>query len=215
VPKVVDHDARRQELAEATRRVVRRAGVEGATVRAVAAEAGWSPGSLRYYFPAQSELFAFAMELVVDRVRERISALEPAGEVRAAVERALEQVLPLDAERKMEMEVWLAFWARAQADAALRAQRDETHRALRLFVRRSLVALAEAGLMPSERSLEVETSRLHALLDGLALHGVTSSETTTPRRMRAALRAHLDALAVAQPADASSDRRRSKDGPSH
>jgi AcrR family transcriptional regulator len=195
VPKVVDHDERRQELAEATRRVIRREGVEAATVRAVAAEAGWSAGALRHYFPAQGELLAFAMELVVDRVRERIGAVQPGGDVRAAVEHRLEQVLPLDAERRMEMEVWLAFWSRAQADAGLRAQRDETHRALRLLVRRCLAALAEAGLTRADRSLEVETTRLHALLDGLALHGVTSPETTTPRRMRAALRSHLDALA--------------------
>jgi AcrR family transcriptional regulator len=196
VPKVVDHDARRQELAEATRRVVQRDGIEGATVRAVAAEAGWSPGSLRHYFPAQSELLAFAMELVANRVHERIVRLEPAGDVRASVERLLEQVLPVDAERRMEMEVWLAFWARAQADAGLRAQREETHQALRLFVRHCLGVLAEAGLMRPELSLEVETSRLHALLDGLALHGVTAPQTTTPRRMRATLRAHLDALAL-------------------
>jgi AcrR family transcriptional regulator len=206
VPKVVDHDARRQELAEATRRVVHRDGIEGATVRAVAAEAGWSPGSLRYYFPAQSGLLAFAMELVADRVRERIVTLDRAGDLRTVVERALEQVVPLDAERRMEMEVWLAFWARAQFDADLRAQREETHQALRLLVRDCLAALAEAGLMRPELSLEVETSRLHALLDGLALHGVTSPETTTPRRMRATLRAHLDALTV------DDDRRRSDAG---
>jgi AcrR family transcriptional regulator len=199
VPKVVDHDARRQELAEATRRVVRRDGIERATVRAIAAEAGWSPGSLRYYFPAQSELLAFAMELVADGVRERIAAVEIAGDARTAVERLLEQVLPLDAERRMEMEVWLAFWARAQADPDLRAQREETHQALRLFVRRCLVVLREAGLTSPELSLAVETSRLHALLDGLALHGVASPETTTPRRMRAALRAHLDALRGGSP----------------
>jgi AcrR family transcriptional regulator len=196
VPKVVDHDVRREELAEATRRVVLRDGIEGATVRAVAAEAGWSPGSLRHYFPTQRELLAFAMEQVAHRVGERIAALESGGDVRAIVERLLEQVLPLDAERRMEMEVWLAFWALAQADAGLRAQRGETHRALRLFVRRCLVVLAEAGLTRPELSLEAETSRLHALLDGLALHGVTSPDTTTPRRIRAALRAHLDALAA-------------------
>jgi BetI-type transcriptional repressor, C-terminal len=69
------------------------------------------------------------------------------------------------------------------------------HEALRGLVRRGLDALAEAGLVRPERSLEVETSRLHALVDGLALHGVTSPETMTPRRMRNVLRAHLAALA--------------------
>jgi AcrR family transcriptional regulator len=195
MPKLVDHEARRRELVDAAWRVIQRGGVEGATVREIAAEAGCSPGSLRYYFPAQDELLGFAMEVVADRVRERIATLEPGGDVRDAVERLLEQVLPLDEERRTEMEVWLAFSAGAQADAKLRAQRDETHKALRRFVRRTIDALADAGLMRLELSRELETSRLHALIDGLALHGVTSPETMTPRRMRKVLRAHLDALA--------------------
>jgi AcrR family transcriptional regulator len=195
VPKLVDHDTRRQELARATWAVVHRDGIAGATVRAVAAEAGWSAGALRYYFPSQAELIGFAMGLVAARVQERVAALAPVADIRADVERRLEQVLPLDAERLAEMEVWLAFWAHAQADPDLRAQREETQRALRSFVRSCLAALAEAGRMRPQLSLEAETSRLHALVDGLAVHGVTGPGHMTPRRMRAALRSHLDALA--------------------
>jgi BetI-type transcriptional repressor, C-terminal len=46
-----------------------------------------------------------------------------------------------------------------------------------------------------ELSRELETTRLHALVDGLGLHGVTNPETMTPRRMRKVLRAHLASLA--------------------
>jgi AcrR family transcriptional regulator len=194
LPKVVDHDARRRQLAEATWVVVHRDGIGGASVRAVAAEAGWSPGALRYYFPTQAGLVGFAMELVADRVRMRVAALKPAEDIRVDVEQRLEQVLPLDAERRTEMEVWLAFWAHAQSDPDLRAPRVETQRALRLFVRRCLASLSEAGYTRPNLSLAVETSRLHALLDGLALHGVADGEAMTPRRMRTALRAHLDSL---------------------
>jgi AcrR family transcriptional regulator len=195
MPKLVDHNARRRELADATWRVVRRGGVERATVREVAAEAGCSPGSLRYYFPAQAELIGFAMDVVAERVRARIATVEPGGDVRLAVERLLEQVLPLDDERRTEGEVWLAFAARAQSDSALREQRDATHKALGLFVRRCVDALAEAGVVRPELSRELEASRLHALVDGLAVHGITSPETMTPRRMRKVLRAHLATLA--------------------
>lgn len=195
MPKLVDHAERRRELADATWRVVRRGGVEGATVREVAAEAGCSPGSLRYYFPAQAELIGFAMEAVADRVRERIASLEPPKDVRAAVQQLLEQVLPLDDERRTEMDVWLAFSMRAQADADLREQRDETYADLRNLVRGCVDALAEAGLMRKDLSRELETTRLHALVDGLALHGVTNPETMTPRRMRNVLRSHLASLA--------------------
>jgi hypothetical protein len=70
----------------------------------------------------------------------------------------------------------------------------ETQRALRLFVRRCLASLSDAGYTRPQFSLAVETIRLHALLDGLALHGVADSEAVTPRRMRTALRTHLDSL---------------------
>jgi AcrR family transcriptional regulator len=195
MPKLVDHDARRRELADATWRVVRRGGVERATVREVAAEAGHSPGSLRYYFPAQAELIAFAMEVVADRVRERIERLEPGADALAAVERLLEQILPLDEERRIEGEVWLAFSARAQSDPTLRAQRDAMHEALRTFVRQCVDGLAEAGLVRPELSRQLEAFRLHALVDGLALHGIVSPATMTPRRQREVLRAHLASLA--------------------
>jgi AcrR family transcriptional regulator len=195
VPKLVDHEERRQELVDAAWRVIHREGVEGATVREIAAEADCSPGSLRYYFPTQAELLAFAMELVAERVRERVEALEPVADVRAGVQRALEEVLPLDEERLTEMEIWIAFSARAQVDENLRRQREETHMALRQFIRTCIDALAGAGLMHRDHSRELETNRLHALVDGLALHGVTSPETMTPRRARRVLRAHLAALA--------------------
>ena len=197
MPKLVDHDVRRRELVDATWRVVHRGGVGQATVRAVAAEAGCSPGSLRHYFPAQAELIAFAMEVVSERVRERITALEPHGEVGAAVEQLLEQVLPLDDERRTEMEVWLAFSARAQADAALRAQRDEMHQALHAFVRGCVDALSEAGLLRGGLTPELEVDRLHALIDGLALHGIADPVTMSPDRTREVLRCHLASLSRA------------------
>jgi DNA-binding transcriptional regulator YbjK len=73
VPKVVDPVARRQEVAEAVLRVVRRDGLEQASVRNVAREAGLSMGSLRHYFASQSELMVFAFRTVVDRIESRLA----------------------------------------------------------------------------------------------------------------------------------------------
>ena len=63
MPKLVDHDQRRREIAAALTRLIVRVGVEGASVRAVAAEAGWSMGAVRYYFGTQEELLRFAVTL--------------------------------------------------------------------------------------------------------------------------------------------------------
>ena len=187
MPKQVDHAERRRELAEALWRLIMREGIEAASVRRVAAEAGWSTGSLRHYFEGQSDLLAFAMELVTQRVGERIAALATEPDLRVQSERLLGQLLPLDEERRAEMQVWLAFTMRAVVDPALRGVRDAAHVQLRALCRDVVKALGAA-----DDALEAE--RLHALVDGLALHAVLAPEHMTPARQRALLAAHLDAL---------------------
>ncbi|MEU6429969.1 TetR/AcrR family transcriptional regulator [Microbispora sp. NPDC046973] len=196
MPKIVDHRVRREEIAEALWRVVRRDGVGAATVRSIAAEAGWSPSALRHYFSTQAELLAFAMEHVITRVRARIETTDFQGPVRVAVRRLLEELLPMDAERRAEAEVWLQLTARAQGDPAatdwLRRADDGVGEAATLAVR----ALAEEGELAARRDAAFEAARLHALIDGLTVHVLARPESMPPERMSAVLAAHLEDLAT-------------------
>jgi AcrR family transcriptional regulator len=178
VPKVVDHEERRAELAGAVWRLVMREGIDAASIRRVAAEAGWSAGSLRHYFETQSELLRFAMELVIQRVSERVQALGEDAEPRAL----LHQVLPLDDERRAEMQVWLAFTTQALVDPGLGELRDAAHAALRDLCAR---AAGEEG---------AAAESLHALVDGLALHAVLAPAVTTPERQVELLDAYLSGV---------------------
>jgi AcrR family transcriptional regulator len=193
VPKIVDHEQRRQELGQAVWRIIRRDGVDQASVRTVAMEAGWSPGALRHYFASQSELLAFAMRLVVERVEDRVGALDTAADPRESVEQVLRELLPLDNERRAENEVWLAFTARALIDPELRAQHDEVHDALQQACERALETLAA----PSGPATALQVEQLHALIDGLAVHTALRPDLMPPERIIAVLRLHLDTLARA------------------
>jgi AcrR family transcriptional regulator len=200
MPRAVDHAQRRTELAEATWRVIRRDGVEGASVREVAREAGLSMGSLRYFFDNQDGLLRFAMQEVLRRVRARFEADAPARD--AAIERGkgrevvvdmLEQVMPLDDERVAEAQVWQAFAPRALIDPQMRALRRQADDEVRELCRQCLRILRGFGLMEQRRSVAHETERLWALVDGLTLHILT--EHTSPRTARQALRRHVAELA--------------------
>ena len=102
MPKIVDHDARRAEIVAAVWRVIERSGMDGATVRSVAAEAGVSPGSLRYYFSDQGELVLFAAEAMTQRVVHRLEAHPTDGDGLVRAIRVLEEMLPLDEDRRAE-----------------------------------------------------------------------------------------------------------------
>lgn len=197
MPKIVDHAARREEIAEALWRVVRQDGIRAASVRTIAAESGWSAGAVRYYFPDQDGLLSFAMDLVTRRVTARIDALEPRGTPTAIVLRYLEEVLPLDAERRAEFDIWMAFVAQAQAESgagSLRAHVETVHNDLRSLCERLLSSLATERLLKEGLDVRREAERLHALLDGLALHATIQPEHTTAARLRQLMRTHLETL---------------------
>ncbi len=193
----IDTHARRRELGEALWRVVVREGIEAASVRKVAAEAGVSAGSLRHVFPSQSELLAFAMQLIVEDVASRVAAVGDSGAVRQTVEQRLRTLLALDPASRAAFDVWLAFATRACVDESLRPLRHETHARVRGLCRESLEALREDGQTRAGLDVDYESERLHALIDGIAMHATVDPETTTAARQIALLSRHLDSLTQA------------------
>ncbi|WP_121008216.1 TetR/AcrR family transcriptional regulator [Saccharothrix australiensis] len=194
MPKVVDAEARRRVVAEAVFRVVRAQGLDQASLRNVAEEAGLAVGSVRHYFADHDELLAFALEELVGRVDRRVMAR--VARVRAAstpeerfagVEGLLGELLPLDPDRHDEAVIWLEFSHAARTRPALRPAARRIHEGIRMVVGR---VLASAGVP----DVPVETERLAALLDGLAVDAVLQPDLTTPDLMRAVLRRHLAGL---------------------
>lgn len=201
MPRTVDHAQRRTELAEAVWRVIRRDGVERASVREVAREANLSMGSLRYFFDSQDGLLHFAMEEILRRAQARVEA--GAAERETAARRGkgvevmvglLEQVMPFDDERLAEARVWLAFASRSLVDPQMQDLRRAADVAVRELCRQCLDGLQALGLLASPRGLAHETERLWALVDGLTLHLVTGH--TSRRAARQTLRRHLAELAT-------------------
>ncbi|WP_230395057.1 TetR/AcrR family transcriptional regulator [Plantactinospora alkalitolerans] len=194
MPKIVDEEIRRTQLAEAVWRVVRRDGLQQASVRNVAQEAGLSAGSLRNSFASQSDLMVFAMRLVGERIRIRLDAVDPTGDPAEFVRRIIAEMLPLDAERRTECEVWLAFSARSLVDPALRPLREQTHHLLTQVFTNLVDRLAEAGLIRAGLDRQLEADRLYVLTDGLILHGVLHGEPAHGGRASAIVTAHLAEL---------------------
>lgn len=168
MPKVVDHAAREVAIAEAAWAVLRERGIQGLSVRNVAAASGLAVGSLRRSFPTQRSLLRFCIQLVVSRAGERIRALQPLADPLAQAEQVLAQVLPLDGQRRLEMEVWLALSVGSLSDPELREECHENDAALAALCLRLMRELAE-GELGAALDPEREASRLHALIDGLAL----------------------------------------------
>lgn len=196
MPRLVDAQDRRADVAGAVWRVVAREGLDAASVRTVAAEAGLSAGSLRHWFATQSDLHAFAMGLVVERIRARAGGLVLPHDPLGAATLVLEQFLPLDAERALESEVWLAFTARSPVEQRLRSVREAAYDELFDVCRHQVLSIlgGTAAGGAGAATVDAETHRLYALVDGLLLHGVVRPQRATPEVLRSVLRSHLEQL---------------------
>ncbi|WP_031518212.1 TetR/AcrR family transcriptional regulator [Streptomyces sp. NRRL F-5123] len=197
MPKVVDHEERRAELAGALWRVALREGFDAVSVRSVARESGWSAGALRHYFADKTAMVLFAVDHAVAAVRERVAAANAAAGALSPefVQTHLEQLLPLDDERRLESEAWFALVVLAHRDPAAAERRAEVDDLIRDSVESAVAALAELGRLGEGRVLAAEAARLHALLDGLVLQLLARPTRLTPPRARALLAGHLADLA--------------------
>ncbi|WP_068621781.1 TetR/AcrR family transcriptional regulator [Paenibacillus tuaregi] len=194
MPKIVDHEKQKQLLAEATWRIICRHGIQQASVRHIAKEAHMSVGSLRHYFASQSDLFAYSMQLVSERVEKRIQSISFNGPPLEDMKKVLYQLLPIDEESRSEMEVWIAFTTKALSDPALKALNNAVYEKMRFGIQSIVEALISHNLAQPGLDPELETARLHALIDGLAMHAVISPATMSSERMQLLVSQHLDAL---------------------
>jgi AcrR family transcriptional regulator len=188
MPRVIDADHRRRTVTEAAWRVLVRDGLTELSVRKVAAEAGLPPSSLRYTFPTQASVREAAVDLLLERLSQRAAAAALEG---SPVERAramLHELLPLDRERRIEMEVSLALGAMAMTDVALQRSHQRALQAVREVCGRALQIVGA-----SSRELPM----MHALVDGLALHLVQQSPQNDPAWAVDVLDAQVDRVSAA------------------
>ncbi|WP_344248178.1 TetR/AcrR family transcriptional regulator [Isoptericola hypogeus] len=187
MPSRLDREERRRQVSEAAWRVLVRDGLEALSVRNVAAEAGLPQSSLRYTFPTVATVRERAVALVVERLTERVDAVDPErGDWGRAV---LLELLPLDDERRTEMEVYLALGTAAMTDPSLR----DAHRAAQSGVRD--VCVRALGALAGRAARDVEVRQVHALVDGLALHLVRQDPGADVAWAVEVLDAHLAQLA--------------------
>jgi AcrR family transcriptional regulator len=207
VPKIVDAAARRQEVVEAVFRIIAADGLERASLREVADEAGLAVGSVRHYFASSEDLLVHSFGVVVDRVtgrlagsREHLGSLAPGTqEHRDGVLTLLGQFLPLDEERAVDACVWMAFKNAARIRPFLAAEADRSHRAVAAVVGWLIMELRapwQAGVDDGEaqQSLVTEAERLLATLDGLTMHALLQPEWMTAEMCRDVLASHLESL---------------------
>ncbi|QTX05375.1 TetR/AcrR family transcriptional regulator [Agromyces archimandritae] len=195
MPRIVDKDARRDEIIDVTWRIIEREGVDAVTLRRVAAEQGLANGAVKPYFASKDELLEAAYLRAFARTNERAEAA--IGELAGleALRRLAAEIMPLDEERRTEARIVVAFWERAVSNERL-ARIYRTHTCAWLGeLARHLAAARDAGEVTASTPDTVVLDRLMWMMTGLQAMSRLAPELASPERQRAALDELLDGLA--------------------
>ena len=184
-------DERRASLVEACARVLACEGAAGASVRAIAVEAGVSPGLIGHYFGGVDALVAATYAHVEARVAEaldqavRDAGADPRARLDAYVSASL---LPPIADSDL-LSTWIAFWSLVRARPEIAGLHDEQYGRFRAGLE---ALLAENGVPGA--ALRRTAIAGTALVDGLWLELCLSPQTFASGEAAAIARSGLAAL---------------------
>lgn len=168
VPRVVDHEERRREIAYAVWYLIAARGIEAVTQRAVAAEAGISVGRIQHYFPSKEEMVRYGCRALIDAgadaYRERTSGVGPAEALRDLVARTI----PRTDDFRIGTTVWYAYLAKSVDDPEIAAILREAKRGEEEQAARLLREIWEAGRTLLRLDADAAARRLLSTADGLA-----------------------------------------------
>ncbi|MFE0173629.1 TetR/AcrR family transcriptional regulator [Streptomyces sp. NPDC059002] len=196
MPRVSDHQERRQQVAAAVERIITADGLNAVTVAKTAAEAGISVGLVQHYFRSKDEMLLFAYGHTLERFEQRVTALVGRAEavgtrIEHIVLDALAESMPLDADRRREWRIALAFTGRAADDPRLGELKVAALNRTRALIAQALINAKECGEVAPEVDEHVAAARIAAYAEGLTSHLYADPAGLTPDAALAALGDHL------------------------
>lgn len=191
-----DRDERRQRYVEAVWRIAQRDGVERASMRAIAAEAGTSVGMLQHHFTDKDEILVAAIRSRMDaksaQLARAVGQLGPEADPAQVLAVALRHRLPLTRSLLVEAQVlgrWLAGDVRTPLKTAVLSQSEHE---LSAVIETALMDARAQGRLADRVDLEGMVGALVALNDGL-MHGLVLGRYSS-RRARGIIEAQIGAL---------------------
>ena len=161
VPKLVDHDVRRREIAQAVWAVIAERGIEGVTLRSVASEAGVSVGRIQHYHASREELVRDSCRELLKAATQQFEAADDATPVERLRRLVLGRI-PTIPEFAIGTSIWLAYEAKSVDDPVIAELVQRGHAG---GVQEAAALLSECGVADAS----AVALRLMATAEGLAV----------------------------------------------
>ena len=187
---------RHQQILEATCLVISERGFRALRSADVATIAGYSTGTVHYYFASKDELLAEAFRFQYEKsvARREIYFTEGDDPVQR-LRKLASGYLPSSEATIQSWRVWLELWVSAVRERPLAAINDVYYGDWRRAVLDAATSAKDGGLLNIADAVAFADAYT-AMLDGLAIQVLVGSSHMTAERMQATCASFLDAFLV-------------------
>ncbi|WP_439380122.1 TetR/AcrR family transcriptional regulator [Amycolatopsis lexingtonensis] len=192
MPKIIDHDQRRSDIVDVTWDLIVRGGIEAATMREIAAAAGFANGALKLYFPSKEDIIAATYERALDMMRQYVDLDGMRGI--AALRELCVSSMPIDDERITAGRVLMIFWQMSLGNRTMHDKYLEHVREWRGLLHRYLTEGREDGDIVTETPDEQIVDEIVLLNAGANVMSLVAGEFSTIDLQHRHLESLLDRL---------------------
>ena len=185
---------RRSQVASAAMKLIAEQGLQKTSLRAIAHELGCTTGVLTHYFRNKDELLLFMLEVVMERLGEKmaIAVKDVEGIERLTV--MMLAVLPTTDELKQIWRVWLAFVGHMPGHAGLMEEHKTLYQQFKVFLISELTALVEAGAIATNSDLDFEAAAWIAVMDGIGVNMLAAPQDYSEEQLKTIINRHVRVL---------------------
>ncbi|MEV6443098.1 TetR/AcrR family transcriptional regulator [Amycolatopsis sp. NPDC051716] len=192
MPKIIDHDQRRSDIVDVTWELIVQGGIEAATMREIAAAAGFANGALKLYFPSKEDIIAATYERALDMMRQYVELDGLRG--LTALREICVSSMPIDEERITAGRVLLVFWQKSLGNRRMHDKYLEHVREWRGLLHRFLAEGREDGDIVTETPDEQIVDEIVLLNAGANVMSLVAGEFSTIDLQHRHLESLLDRL---------------------
>lgn len=191
----VDHEERRTQISEALLRIADTQGLQSASMRAVAAEAGVSLRLVQYYFTTKEALLLDALARLQNQLQARMTTwITDAGTPptpRSVITAILSCIVPTDAESSRIARTYNGYYTLVLSDPDVLEKHGAAQPAiLEGFLVKQIRAAQHTGDIAMDTAAEMAAAGLLAMVNGLG-SSVLGGQRTGDEAL-AILRYYLD-----------------------
>ncbi len=192
MPRIVDHDARRTELAAAACEAIFRYGMHNLTLTDVGKVAGWTTGTITHYFANKDALLLAALEHAWGIIKQRMYRCLEQDEHDAFGFFA--ELLPITPENRIAVVVWYHFWLRGLNNPTLAERRRANRIEWLEMLEKCLLGMQARGEILLDKDVAAEMEGVDAIINGIGLRAILDPDEWPADRQLAQLRRYFARL---------------------